>query len=497
MSEEIIMTPRVALLLTCLPLLGCPPEYEPAAQARVLTTDPLLDAGAIAVGDRATVGLELRSVGAAPITVTDITVAHEGDSEPFVLLDWAEPDGKLVLSRGTEASPTLAVVQLSYRPEDAGTHRALLTVHSNDTQVEDGQWHVALRGLAMHPCASVSPSFVDFGPRASGSFSSDTLSLVNCGQVELTVAGFDLGASSTYSVQTPDPIYVQPGTTSHVTVAWVPADGEPDAAVVELLSNDPEHALLVDLQGNDCDASLHPDWDDDGDGWFACAGDCDDTDALVSPSAVELANGHDDDCDGEIDEAANPTSDDHDEDGWSEDEGDCHDADPEIHPDAQELADRIDNDCDGAIDEGTTRYDDDGDGYSELEGDCDDNEDGVYPGAHESISGVDDDCDGHVDEGSTSFDDDGDGWSEEAGDCDDDNPWVLPDTVEDCDELDNDCDGEIDEDDACAYLAERTIDTGLGQPTGCSSAPAGRGAGLLLALLGLLGITRRDLPWPM
>jgi hypothetical protein len=485
-------------ILVTLPLLGCPPEYEPAAQSRVLTTEPLLDAGAIAVGDRLTLGLELRSEGAAPVTITEIGIEHEGDQEAFVLLPWGE-DGRLVMERGSEAAPSLEILQISYRPQQPGIHRALLTVISNDTQVEGGAWHVALRGQAMHPCATVAPAWLDFGPRAAGSYSSDELWVDNCGQVDLTISGFDLGDSSTFRVTTPDPIHVPGGERARIELAWVPSGAQPDQARVELVHNDPDHTLEVELIGNDCEASVHSGWDDDGDGWFGCGGDCDDDDPLISPSAIELSNGIDDDCDGDIDEGANPTVSDDDGDGFSEDEGDCDDQDPGVHPEASEIVDGVDQDCDGRVDDGTERFDDDGDGFSERAGDCDDEDDSVHPGATEAISGVDDDCDGLLDEGSLAFDDDGDGWTEDDGDCNDGDPWTHPEAVEDCDGFDNDCDGEADEEQACAYLAERSLDTGLGQPRGCSTAPGERlPAGLwLLGLAGLLGITRRDIPWPM
>ena len=486
----------LAVLLLCQPMLGCPPEYEPAAQARVLTTAPLLDAGALAVGDRLTIGLELRSQGAAPVTITDIAVEHEGDSEPFVLLPWDDGSGRLELARGSEEAPTIDLVQLSYRPAQAGAHRALLTVTSTDTQVEGGQWRVALRGLAMHPCASVSPLWHDFGPRSAGSYTTAGLVVTNCGQVELTVSGYDLADSSTLSVLTPDPVYVEPSGSQNIDVAWVPSDAQPDGTTLTLLSNAPDHALEVRLAGNDCEHSTHPGWDDDGDGWSACGGDCDDGDPLVSPSAEELPNGVDDDCDDEIDEVANPISSDDDGDSWSEDEGDCDDTDETIHPGATEIADSVDQDCNGLIDDGTERYDDDGDGYSEREGDCDDGDPDTHPDSAEARDGVDQDCDGLIDEGSTAYDDDGDGWSEELGDCDDADPWSHPQGAEDCDDVDNDCDGDIDEGDACAYLAERNVDTGLGPPSGCSSAPARPRAALLLAFIAMLGICRRDISWP-
>ncbi|MFH1463328.1 MAG: MopE-related protein [Pseudomonadota bacterium] len=480
------MVPRT-LLLACL-LAGCNPEYEPAAQARILTTDPLLDAGLLAVGERQTLTLMLRSEGPAPVTVEEITV--EGDADAFVVLAWADEDGALELPRGSEQAPATEIVQVSYRPTTVGTHRAVLTVISTDTQVEDGAWRVALRGRAIHPCGALSPARIDFGSAGIASYHTETATVQNCGQVPLTIAAFDLGDTATFSVTSPSPIYVAPGSTEAVEIAWVPADRDPDGAMIHLLTSDPDRALALEVLGNDCARSVDAAWDDDGDGWFSCGGDCDDTDPDVSPSAIEVPNGLDDDCDGETDEGANAPASDDDGDGVSEEDGDCDDADGEVHPDATETLDQRDEDCDGQTDEDTERYDDDGDGLSEEQGDCDDGDAAVHFGATELENGLDDDCDGQVDEGSAAFDDDGDGASEEEGDCDDADPWAFPGATEDCDGVDQDCDGEVDEEDACAYLAERTVDTGEGGPGGCAGAP-GRGSWALLAVFGWLGLAAR------
>ena len=46
--------------------------------------------------------------------------------------------------------------------------------------------------------------------------------------------------------------------------------------------------------------------DNDGDGLSECAGDCNDGSPLVLPGALEICDGLDNDCDGEIDEGATP-----------------------------------------------------------------------------------------------------------------------------------------------------------------------------------------------
>ncbi len=484
--------PRPLLAVAALALAGCPPEYDPVPQARILVTDPLADAGSLAVNDRRTVGLELRSQGPAPVTVSDVQLSSDTQDEVFVLLPWQD-DGEdtLRLAGGSEASPATATLQLSFRPVAAGSYRALLSIHSDDSQVEDGIWQVALRGLALHPCGRVAPGFVDLGPQDPGGLHDAQVQVSNCGQVTLTLTGFDLDGDTSFSVETTDPVYVEPGTTASVDIAWVPGSSSPEQVDITLLSNDPEHELEVSAVGNDCEASVLSDWDDDGDGWTSCGGDCDDGDDSVSPSALEIANGQDDDCDGEVDEEGNPPGSDDDADGSSEDEGDCDDADPQVGPHASESIDQVDNDCNGLVDDGTECYDDDGDGLAECEGDCDDADSAVHPGATEADNGQDDDCDGSTDEGFAAYDDDGDGYTEDEGDCDDADAWTSPAGTEDCDEVDNDCDGWVDEGEACAYLSERSLDTGLGEPGGCATSGRRRVAGLLASLLVLLGITAR------
>ncbi len=202
--------------------------------------------------------------------------------------------------------------------------------------------------------------------------------------------------------------------------------------------------------------------DDDGDGFTEIEGDCDDADDNIHPDAAELANGVDDDCDGEIDEGTDDFDDDGD--GFSELEGDCNDDDETIHPGAEELLNDVDDDCDGDIDEGTDAYDDDGDCFCEEEpcsgtistdceevneGDCDDGDEDIHPDATEICDDIDNDCDLDVDADDADTDSDGDGYSAcDSEDCDDDDIAVSPDATEVCDGIDNDCDGDEDEDDA-------------------------------------------------
>ena len=206
--------------------------------------------------------------------------------------------------------------------------------------------------------------------------------------------------------------------------------------------------------------------DTDGDGWGAlspttdaCAepegysalpGDCDDSNAHVSPDATEVCNELDDDCDSDVDEpdAADALTwyADRDTDGYGDlsntapgctapsgyiaDNTDCDDAAILVNPGADEICNTIDDDCDGLVDDddadrltssATAWYaDDDTDGYGDAADltyaciqpsgtvtdatDCDDADDDIHPAATEVCNGEDDDCDTLVDDDDSSLD---------------------------------------------------------------------------------------------
>jgi hypothetical protein len=242
-------------------------------------------------------------------------------------------------------------------------------------------------------------------------------------------------------------------------------------------------------------------------GYTATPGDCDDSDATVSPAGVEVCEEEavDEDCDGLINDfdpsqtAEQSWYADTDADGYGDvavevsactdpggyvtDATDCDDGSAAVYPGASEpdCTDPVDYDCDGS----TAYADDDGDGYAACM-DCDDTSASYHPGAAETCDGTDEDCDGTVDDGSVEaqtwyLDDDADGYGLSAStlvacadlesggppsgyavladDCDDTSAEISPAGSEGCNGgIDDDCDGAVDDDDAATGTTTWYVD---------------------------------------
>ena len=456
-----------------------------STEVAVLATDsPLLNFGELPVGQSASGSLVLRNDGLASVVLSDPTLS-EDDSASFTLVT--------ALS-GTELRGGHTIsVEVEFTPSTEGVHEALLTFSGSQPSLSGGGGGEG--DLAVFP--------------AQVSLLGSTLS----GDDDDSAAGDDDDTS-----------------------------GDDDDSVAEDLDGDgydaetsggqdcddtnstifPGAAEICDGVDNDCDDEIDEDlslsWyaDFDGDGYGngadsvdGCSrplgyvsndGDCDDTNAAISPAALELCDGIDNDCDATSDEEPVDGSTwhlDSDSDGFGgqlltevacsaptgyvDNDQDCDDLDPLTAPNIVETCDGEDQDCDGQVDEeasnATTWYlDADQDnhggtfltqvactqpsGYVATDGDCNDLSPLSYPGAAELCDGADNDCNTLIDDGvgvSWFEDVDGDGfgvatstqvsctapsgYSDSDGDCNDGDPAVHPGAPELCDGVDRNCDG--------------------------------------------------------
>lgn len=285
-------------------------------------------------------------------------------------------------------------------------------------------WLIALSGCAeekeVPPLLEVSAESVDFGTVGAGSVAQQSVSLTNSGGGEIAILSLSLieGEASVFGAER-DGDTIGAGATLEVLLQFAPDAEQLYSGRFQLRSDDPASpSRYIALAGIGGPSEA----DNDGDGYSAATGDCDDGDGSVNPGAAESCDGRDNDCDGAIpgDEA------DADFDGWLVCEGDCDDAEARTFPGAAEVCDDADNDCDGAQ---ADRADADGDGASLCDGDCDDSEPRSGPALPESCDGIDNDCSGLADD----IDADGDGRSPcgVGGDCDDADPAAYPVVVDD------------------------------------------------------------------
>lgn len=348
-----------------------------------------------------------------------------------------------------------ADISFVFEPTAERNSRAILTFLIRGDGDAEGEVEMTVRGRGVSLSVERWPSVLDFGPVLEARSRVREVTVANDSLLPVDIVEADLDGDG-FSLEEVMPVTIPAGETVELDIRYSAADALSSEGDLILTLQDGTQLAPVVVRANNCAGGSASLYDNDTDGWTSCAGDCDDTLAGVNPAAGEVADGRDNDCDGQIDEGTAAYDDDGD--GFTEQQGDCNDSAFTVNPGRTELlGDGIDNDCDGVADLGSD--DIDGDGYSPIAGDCDDRNAAIRPGAVELADGSDNNCNSVVDEGTRLYDDDGDGFCEsvqdacsdgsQGGDCADgtglQSDDVYPGALELPDGIDNDCDGTVDE----------------------------------------------------
>ncbi len=474
---------------------GCPPTADDDATSVTSTPEtppdePLpadisvypaaVDFGDVPVGAASPAYLVVQNLGESSLEF-QVTIAGTAGSAFFLSDDVLVPP-----SIDAGAATTVAVV---FRPADTGTVTDTLQITSNDPDEPQVDVPLSGNGTASAETDRDGDSYtVSGGDCDDGDPSVYPGAVETCDQRDNDCDGeFDEDGQATFYLDSdqdghgdPDQVLV----TCSAPFPYVSVAGDCNDADSSVYEGAPE---LCDAKDNDCDASVDEDVqsvfyaDADGDGYgdaenpvqtclpekgqVANPDDCDDTDPLTYPGAVEICDGKDNDCDSDTSEADPDVSGtstwyaDADGDGYGNgiatstacvqpdgyvpQPGDCDDTDPGVNPDTIWY---IDYDQDGHGTPVVTLVQcEQPEGFARLGDDCDDTDPAFHPGAQE------DDCDDPNDyncDGSVAFEDaDADGYAA-CDDCDDTDPDINPGAPEICDEdepADNDCDGLTDD----------------------------------------------------
>ena len=168
------------------------------------------DAGIVATDDVASVMLEVIHLSGPPVEVRAVDVFNI-DGEMFSLF------GELP----TVANRETGFIELVYAPDEAGYHRAAITVVTG----LGGEAEVSVRGRAVDPAGGLYPGLVEFGRLDAGDTELRDLRVVNDSELAWQLRSIDAGVP--FSVLGNFPLEVPAGETITLTVAFEPTDDAP------------------------------------------------------------------------------------------------------------------------------------------------------------------------------------------------------------------------------------------------------------------------------
>jgi hypothetical protein len=213
------------------------------------------DFGTIAVGDHLLDYLTVTNAGTSDLTVSNVTLSGTNAADFSI-----QNGGAFTLAAGNARQ-----IGVLFSPSASGSRSASLNIASNDP--DENPLVLGLTGTGgnaspSNPDIAVDWTSRNFGSIASGSNSTQYLTISNAGTSDLVVSSVDISGAnaSEFSASNNGPFTLSPGNAKQIAVKFTPSGTGNKTALLNLHSNDPdENPLTIPLSGAVSDGNA-PQW---------------------------------------------------------------------------------------------------------------------------------------------------------------------------------------------------------------------------------------------
>ncbi len=232
------------------PEVQIPISGEMAPAPDIELDPPLLDFGAVLIGNSLQLDSLVWNIGSADLDLGAITLSGSSD----FTLDGAP-------SSVTLAPQACDTITVTYTPSDTGQDTGQVVIPSNDPD-EDPAYLELIGEFQPVPDILVDPLLVDFGVVDIGQTLPLPVDVSNVGGAPLDVTGVTISGSAEFAISTnPFPASLATGDLDVIWVTYSPVDTVADSGTLSIASNDPDEPV-VDVQLV-AQPTLYPDIDCD------------------------------------------------------------------------------------------------------------------------------------------------------------------------------------------------------------------------------------------
>ncbi|MHB8754318.1 MAG: beta strand repeat-containing protein [Candidatus Acidiferrales bacterium] len=197
--------------------------------------------GNVTVGKASSQTVTLKDTGSSSVTISEVAASGAGFAVSGISLP-------LTLSGGQSTTFTT-----TFTSSSAGAAPGDLTITSN---ASDPSLVIALSANGTQPEISATPSTVNFGSVATGSNSTQTVSLNNPGSANLTISQASVSGTGFSMTGLSVPITINPGTSKTFSVGFAPTSNGNASGNITLTNNAPSSPMTIPLSGTGTAATL-------------------------------------------------------------------------------------------------------------------------------------------------------------------------------------------------------------------------------------------------